>query len=238
MTENTVKDVIYFKYKFKFKDNFEKEFIIHLNNVTLNIINETKNEYPVWTSLTKDLKCPNCPLDQEKIKYCPIAINLIELIDFFKNSISYEEVDVTIETEARTYLKHTDLQKGVSSLIGIYMVTSGCPIMGKLKPMVRHHLPFASVEETVYRVLSMYLLAQFFLQKKGKTPDWGFKDLVKMYDEIQILNQSFAKRLSTMNIQDASKNAVVILSTFASYIPFSISENLLEEVEILFKDYF
>ena len=56
----------------------------------------------------------------------------------------------------------------VFSLIGIYMVTSGCPIMDKLRPMARFHLPFASTEETIYRAISTYLLGQYFLEQKGK----------------------------------------------------------------------
>ena len=37
------------------------------------------------------------------------------------------------------------------------MALSGCPVLEQLKPMARFHLPFASVEETIYRAASMYL---------------------------------------------------------------------------------
>lgn len=117
--------------------------------------------YPEWTEL-KNFKCPNCLLVENEYKYCPIAVNIIDLIDFFKTS-SYPEVNVIVDTEIRRYSKHPSLQKGISSLMGIYMVTSGCLIMEKLKPMVRYHLPFATLEETSYRMVSMDLLAQYFL---------------------------------------------------------------------------
>ena len=90
-------------------------------------------------------------------------MSLAGLIDLFHDSISYDKVDVSIETESRHYSKNTALHNALASLVGVLLATSGCPVLGKLKPMVRHHLPLASVQETIYRVLSMYLLAQYFM---------------------------------------------------------------------------
>jgi len=53
------------------------------------------------------------------------------------------------------------------------------PIFEKLKPMVRFHLPFASIEETKYRAISMYLLAQYFLYQQGSQPDWDLKNWLR-----------------------------------------------------------
>lgn len=61
-------------------------------------------------------------------------------------------------TEERTYSKDTLLQQGLASLLGIVMTTSGCPVLEPLKPMVRFHLPFATLTETVYRMVSMCLV--------------------------------------------------------------------------------
>lgn len=225
-----------YKYTFKFTDGIEKEFIANLDNKTLDLIAPQKNFYPKWTELNF-FKCSNCPLIKTQHKYCPIAINIVEIIDFFQNYISYEEVDVIIETKARTYLKHTSIQTGLSSLMGIFMVTSGCPILEKLKPMVRFHLPFATIKETRYRVIAMYLLGQHFLYKHGKTPDWNFENLVKIYDDIRVVNRDFCARLSHVEIEDAARNAVIELDCFAEYVIFSINENILNEIELLFKAY-
>ena len=59
------------------------------------------------------------------------------------------------------------VQMGVSSLLGVIMTTSGCPIMAQLKPMVRFHLPFASLEETIFRMVSMHLVAQYLRHQDG-----------------------------------------------------------------------
>jgi glutaredoxin len=239
MKDNTcgLANKITFHYTFRFRDGKAKEFPVTLDKSTLNVIRSLNDSYPEWTALGY-VQCPHCSLDKSKHNYCPIAVNLCDLVQYFRNSKSYEEVDVVIETEERTYIKHTTMQKGLSSLFGIYMVTSGCPVMEKLKPMVRYHLPFATEEETKYRVLSMYLLAQYFLHKRGKHPDWELKNLIDIYEGIHIINKNISKRLSGINVEDASVNALVILDTFADSIAFSLTEDMLDEIKILFNAYF
>ncbi|MFC1508203.1 DUF6901 family protein [Candidatus Omnitrophota bacterium] len=232
----TSDSAITYKYKFKFDNGSEKEFDIKLDSKTLDLIEPPKETYPDWTKLSCS-KCPNCPLEEQNHKFCPAAVALIDLVDFFKTLISYEELDVSVDTGGRKYAKRVPLQKGLSSLMGIYMATCGCPIMKKLKPMVRHHLPFATSDETKYRVISMYLLAQYFLHKQGKSPDWELKNLVKIYEEVIVVNKNFFKRLSGIIVKDAGLNALVNLDSFAQFISFSIDQNALNEIELLFKAY-
>ena len=229
-------ETISFKYFFELDDGESKQFSIELDSKTLNIVSKENLNKPEWTKLD-NYKCSKCPFDSEKTKYCPIALNMSELIGEFKKYFSYEKVNVTITTDGRQFKKRSTIQESLSSIIGIYMVTSGCPIMQKLKPMVRHHLPFASLDETNYRVLSMYLLGQYFVYKRGGSPDWDMNELVKFYEDIKNVNKCFCNRLSEIQAEDASLNAVVILDTFADYIPFSLSENMLEEVELMFGAY-
>jgi hypothetical protein len=122
-------------------------------------------------------------------------------------------------------------------LIGIYMVTGGCPIMEKLKPMVRFHLPFATIEETKYRAISMYLLAQYFLYQRDSQPDWDLKKLAETYENIRIVNESFCKRLRTIEGKDANLNAVVVLDIFADSVNFSIDSRMVDDLDYLFKGY-
>ena len=227
---------ITYEYKFIFPDGNEKNFIINLDDKMLNLIEKKEDIYPEWTKLDY-YQCPNCPFKKKTTPLCPIAKNIVPMIDLFKNIISYEEAEVIIKANERDYSKKTTAQKGLSALLGIYMVTCGCPIMEKLKPMVYSHLPFASLEETAYRVLSMYLLAQFFLKRKGKKPDWKLKKLTKIYEEIEILNTAFAKRLAHIEIQDATLNAIVILSNFGNFVNFALTENRLDRIEMLFQAY-
>jgi hypothetical protein len=227
---------ITFHYKFTLSDGNIKEFDVELDSETLSFTGKKKRSYPEWTRLPYR-KCPNCPLSDAQNPQCPIAANLVDVVEFFKDSVSHEEVDVEITTEARRYVNHTALQSGISSLIGIYMVTSGCPVMDKLRPMVRTHLPFATGEETMYRALSMYLLAQYFVYKRGQRPDWDLENLAEIYEEIGTVNKSFCQRLTGTNIQDAILNAMVTLDCFAMFTDNSIRTKNLAEIEHLFHAY-
>lgn len=230
------KDNIQIKYRFIFGNGEEREFLVTVNRHNLNLVSTGVKQTNSWAELNF-CRCPNCSLEEKQYRYCPIALNLIDLIEFFKEATSLEMVDIVIETKERNYSKHTTLQSGLSSLMGIYMTTTGCPIMAKLKPMVRFHLPFASDEETKYRAITMYLMSQYFLYRKGKTPDWDLGALVKIYDEIHTLNKYFCKRLRNFKVEDASLNAVIILDCFANSVMFSISRNTFRELELLFKAY-
>lgn len=230
--------MININYKFKFKDGHVKEFDINLYSKSLNLVKKENADlkYPAWTELNYS-KCPDCVLDEKDHKYCPVAVSFIEIIDTFKGSVSYEEADVIVETNDRKYIKHVPLQRGLSSLIGIYMVTSGCPVMEKLKPMVKFHLPFASGEETSYRMVTMYLMAQFFKHKNGQEPDWDLVNLVKIYDDIRLVNKSFCDRVSKIIVEDASVNALIILDCFADRVIFSINKDILNQFKPLFNVY-
>ena len=224
-----------YRYTFTFATGETKEVMVRLDAATLTLIQDEQPR-PPWTALSYH-QCPNCPLSQEQHPHCPAALGLRDVVALFSQSLSYETVEVCIESGARRYAKRTSLQEALSSLIGLLMVTSGCPVMGKLKPLVRHHLPFAKLEETRYRVLSMYLLAQYFVARKGRPPDWTFKHLTPIYQEIGTVNTHFHKRFLEVAKGDASLNALAILQMFAKTIAFSNDEDALDDLEALFQPY-
>jgi hypothetical protein len=167
-----------------------------------------------------------------------VAKNLVEVIDFLKDIFSFEKVQMTIRTKRRDYSKHVPVQMAASSLMGIYMTTSGCPILDKLRPMVATHLPFASTKETTYRALSMYLLAQYLRYKRGNIPDWDMVHLGELYDDINTVNGSFCKRLKQIeHIEDAALNAVVKLDCFAISVGFALNDETLGDLEPFFRAY-
>lgn len=224
------------KYRFEFDDGRVKEFIVRLDAETLALQTEPRDEPPAWTRL-ENFACANCPLDRSKHTHCPVAVNLGDLIEFFSDSISHTPIQLVISTADRTYSKKTSLQSGVSSLIGIYMPTSGCPILEKLKPMVRFHLPFATLEESKYRVISMFLVAQYLREKAGLPAERGLDGLVGIYEAIRVVNLNFCEKLTALKVKDATLNAVSILDSFADFTTFSIDYAMQDELEKVFAPY-
>ena len=134
----------------------------------------------------------------------------------------------------RTYEEDTTLQKGLSSIVGLYIVTSNCPIMDQLRPMVRFHLPFATSEETLYRAVSMYLTRQYFAMRRGETPDWELEKLAQIYSAISVVNAGMSRRLRQASTKDANANALIILSAFGETVGVSIKDGV-GNIEYLFK---
>src|ERR1051326_5375263 len=153
--------VLTIEYRFRFGNGTETRFTVRLRKPDLQLLAGPRTTLPEWTRLAP-YQCPNCPLDPAQHSHCPIAVNLVDIIEFFKDRFSTEETDITVQSDARQYYRHGSVQLGVSSLMGLHMVTSGCPIMAKLGPMAHPPLPFPPVGETMYRAVSMYLLPQYF----------------------------------------------------------------------------
>lgn len=222
-----------YKYTFTLPEGGKKEFNIALDRATLGLTGMDASAAPAWTALS-NRKCASCPLKEAESPRCPAAVALAGAVEVFKSAISYEKVHVVVETEQRDYEKDVPLQKGLSGLVGLLMASSGCPILKRLRPLIRYHLPFANLHETQFRILSMYLLGQYLLSRRGKTPDWGLKGLAQLYQEISEVNQSFMSRLLTVVKGDAGPNAMVILSAFTDAITFTIDGKMLGELEAIY----
>ena len=235
MLETAPAGTIRFAYTFQLADGTERKFDVHLDADTLALIPTTSTVGArAWTKL-RYCQCENCPLDDD-VEECPVAVSLSALVEAFKDSSSFERATVTVESEERVYVKETTIQKGLSSMIGIYMVTSNCPVMDQLRPMVRFHLPFASGDETIYRAVAMYLVAQYLRMRKGKTPDWNLDHLSEIYREVAKVNSGMSERLRHASSEDASVNALTILSSQGEIVPMYL-ENVLGDMEHVFRGF-
>jgi len=228
--------LLHFRYAYVFEDGTHKEFEACIDESSMSLMHPARSEFPAWTALSCS-RCPNCPLDEKLHVHCPTAVALIDVVELCKDRVSHEKVQVTVETSNRSYVQDTPLHIALSSLIGIYMATAGCPVMERLRPMARFHLPFADEDETMFRAMSAYLLGQYFIMKSGGQPDWDMKNLVGMYDGIKAVNQSFCNRLRMVSTKDSNVNAVIGLDCFADAVIFSINQRFMDQLELLYRAY-
>lgn len=188
---------------------------------------------PEWTELGFH-QCPNCPLSATATSHCPMAVAFVPLVEAFGKRLSYDMVTVQVESKERTVSKSTSLQQAAGSLMGLLAATSVCPRTDFLKPMAHFHLPFSSEQETIYRVASMYLLAQYFERSHGHEPDWSLKILRANYEELQQVNAAMAERLRIVSERDGTLNALILLDLLAKVLPYSI-DDMLEDVRPVFE---
>ncbi len=219
-------------YRFIFPDKREELIKVKIDKQNMESFPDDSAAPPSWCKLDFH-QCPNCPLQTAQQPYCPLATRLVRLMATCQNVLSFDKVKMEVTTPERMVTKNTTAQRAVSSLMGLVMATSGCPHMTFLKPMARYHLPFATPEETIFRVVSTYLLEQYFRHKQAQGVDLELENLKKIYGEIQIINKAMTSRLLTVSVQDSAINAVVQLDIFAKMLPYSIEDSL-EEIRYLF----
>lgn len=216
----------YIHYHFQFLDGSVANYKISLSQDSLSLIQEDSGQEAAgWTKLEYE-QCNGCPLTPETHPQCPIAVNIMELVEFFKNVFSYHDCMVVCETAERTYSKKTSVMEGLSAIFGVIMATSDCPVMEFLKPMARFHLPFATIEETTVRSASMYLLAQYFKYKDKKGMKFDFKTLENHYARVQKVNEGLLRRITSISSEDADKNAIITLHSLSQFLSMEIDYSL------------
>ncbi|MEM7016343.1 MAG: hypothetical protein AAF512_03265, partial [Pseudomonadota bacterium] len=224
--------LMFVEYKFQIEDGKKLNFRVEENRPRDKQLD--KNKYPEWTQLGFH-QCPNCPLSQDEYSHCPAAIDAEEIVSDFNPVLSCHATDIEVKTLERDYFTHTDAQTGLRALIGFVMATSDCPILSRMRGMAHFHLPFASMDESVFRIASSYLLTQYFKYKKGETPDWDFEGLKEHFKETQAVNFHFLERIRAGCEADSNLNVLATLFTISSMISLSLERHL-GEIEHLFSE--
>ena len=220
-------DTIDIKYSFKFDDQQQEVIDLKLDPQTLEVVNRPCEDLPEWTRLDYH-QCPHCPLDTLKTRHCPVAVSLIDVVKRFCDVTSHEAVDLEVTTVERKVSQYTVAQRGISSLLGLLISTSGCPHTDFFKPMARFHLPMSSEEDTLFRVTGMYLLGQYFRKKDGKEDGLELHGLIKIYENMHLLNVKIAERLRRATREDSSINAVAVLDVFTHAFQYFIERDLVD----------
>ena len=219
---------INFTYSFEPEDRaWCKTVEVLLDSETLGLVWEPPEDPPSWTRLTEH-QCAMCPLKETETPYCPAALSLVEPVFELGNLLSYRVLRTTVVSEERTTWTITPAQRALSSLLGLRMATSGCPVLGRFRPMARFHLPFSTRDETLFRVVGMYLTAQYYRHRDSNEVDWTMDGLRRLYYQIHEVNMTVSQRLRNVVAGDAPMNAVVRLDLLAHEMPASIECHLAE----------
>lgn len=218
-------------YKLKMSDGKARTYAIRLNEKTLDLVEEGVAVAPKWADL-ENRKCDHCPLNSKEFPQCPVAKSLAAIADEYKQIKSFETCSAEVEAPNRNYSKQMSLQEALYSIFGLIMPATKCPHLKFLRPMARFHLPFSSFQETMVRSTSFYLLGQYFVAKKGGTPDYELKNLDQLYANVQKVNEGMINRIRSIATGDADANSLTILNGFAQLLSMQLSEDLSEIQEV------
>jgi hypothetical protein len=226
-------------YRFDLPDGTQKSLDFTFGAADFRLANAPPAEPPFWTDL-KFNQCANCPLNAAEHPHCPAALQMASAIEPLKALVSFDTVGVTVTQAERTIYAETTAQQAMSSVLGLIMATAGCPWTDRFRPMARFHLPFASEAETLYRSVSMFLLARELastsraqgIAAQGSGAQ-GFAALEELYDNLHVVNRDMSRRLGAATRTDPARNAMALLDAYTTLLPAAL-ECSLEELKPLF----
>jgi len=216
-------------YRFDLPDGSQKSLDFTFGAADFRLSNPPPTTPPFWTDL-KFNQCANCPLNAAEHPHCPAALHMASAIEPLKALVSFDTVGVTVTQAERTIHAETTAQQAMSSVLGLIMATAGCPWTDRFRPMARFHLPFASEAETLYRSVSMFLLAR---ELAGTSGAQGFAALEELYVNLHLVNRDMSRRLGAATRTDPARNAMALLDAYTTLLPAAL-ESSLEELKPLF----
>ena len=220
------------EYSFKLKDE-TLDFSVDITRHS----QKSEGQGVEWTKLSYH-QCHQCPLSEKDHPNCPVAMDVKEIVSGFSKLLSYDTADIVVKTEERDYHKECDIQTGLKALLGLVMATSACPILSTFRGMAQFHLPFATIDETVVRTVSFFLLKKYFDAEDNEehTVTSDLSELVDLYKTLGEVNASFIKRVRAAVEYDANLNAILNLHADSTILTQDLKE-LLEELRPLLETY-
>ena len=223
-------------YEFTLADNSEEIFELVFNARTIELIIDNPVPAPAWTKLSHQ-QCPPCPLNPDTHPYCPVAINLSTATSRLDRLMSFDRVLVKVINTERRVSHYTSAQEGISSLMGLLIAGSSCPLTHFFKPMARFHLPFASKDETLWRAAATFLLARYFAEGGLTKSDANLDGLIRIYHNVACLNDYIVERVRSATSKDSAVNALVHLDVFAKFLTPPLEDSL-NQIKHIFAPFF
>jgi hypothetical protein len=231
----SMKETFTITYKFTLADNSEEVFELVFDARTVELMTEAQAPLPAWTALPLH-QCPPCPLTPDRHPHCPVAKNLSIAVSRLDRLMSFDRVSVRVINAERHVLHHTSAQEGISSLMGLLIAGSSCPVTHFFKPMARFHLPFANKDETLWRAAATFLLARYFSEGGLKKSDINLDGLINIYYDVARLNDHMVERVRSATSKDSAVNALVHLDVFAKFLTPPLEDSL-DQIKHIFSPF-
>ena len=191
---------------------------------------------PDWIAL-EPFRCEDCKVPAGSRKTCPAALAMKPVVELFREHVSIEKVDLIVEMHGVNLAGVLPLQIALRSLLGLLLAFSSCPVLMLFRPLAHFHLPFGDKEHNTFRVLGMYLIAQFLKNRKGLSADWELENVPDLVGKVHRVNRRLSERLRAVPGGDASINSLISLDVFAAMVELSLDDGE-EQLRPLFSAYF
>lgn len=228
-------DPVSIEYRIKLGEKRVENFQFQLDGKTFDLITGEIPDLPKWTELSFR-QCPHCPLNPIEHSHCPMAVQLLDIVERFTDADAVDVVELEVVTGERRVIQTLALQNAIASMLDLVVPACRCPKTAFMKPLARFHLPSASEEETVFRVTGMYLLSQYFLSQTSGDSAIEFDGLTRIYEDLHLVNTAITSRLQGVTHSDSLKNAIALVERYSVLVP-ALLEDQLKEMRGFFQAY-
>lgn len=213
-------------FTFKLEDgtSFVHKVEIDFDSKTLINNEETPKDFKIFTAL-KNHQCENCPLKENEYSECPVARNIVEPFNEFKDLASFEQVELDVSFTERSYHKKVPIQKAMETLLELVMISSPCPHFDFLKPTLVDYVPFLSSREFTIRCLKFYLLDHYLNFAEDGNP--SFDILMDQFEDLLKANEGMLRRVNDFEVADTGKNALIIFNALVVTFQYEYQDNFL-----------
>jgi hypothetical protein len=190
------------------------------------------NPPPEWCKLSHH-KCTDCPLSGDTNEYCPAALAIADVVEYFSNVKSFTSCHCVVEFPERKIEATRAAQDALYPLLGLRLSTSRCPILHRLSPMARFHEPFATSLYTVFRTLGYFLLQEYVRSSTTGAPMVFDEEAMKSYyEQVGEVNRRLSERLADATVLDASPNGMFVLSLFTMSMTYLFDQSKATLIEL------
>lgn len=197
--------------------------------VDLDIGDEEVKQYvdpaPDWCRLSHH-QCAGCPLSADTNKYCPAALSIADVVQYFANVKSFSSCHCVVEFPERKIEATRATQDALYPLLGLRLLTSRCPILHRLSPLARFHEPFATSLSTVFRAFGYSLLQEYLRSHETGVPMAFDEETMKeYYEKVGEINLNLSQRLADAAVLDASPNGIFVLFLFTMSLTYLFEQS-------------
>ena len=195
-------------YHFEMEDGLARAFEVAVNRSMT-----PRKGTATWTQL-KHHKCSVCPLREQNFSHCPAAVDIEVVVTAFNDLLNHDDVHVVVSLpNGREVHRDCKPAEALSSLLGLILASSACPILSQLKGLALHHLPFASADESMSRFVGAYLIGQYHEAQQGRAASWDLDGLKSFLKQLASLNRDLIKRLEVASAHNPSLVGIRLLLT-------------------------
>ena len=166
-----------------------------------------KSAVPDWARLSCH-QCSHCKLTGVSAEYCPPACDMIDLVEHFSNSHSYDTVHLHMWKNGEMHTIRTDLQRALSYLYPAILASSACPYAVLLSPMKKFGKPFPDLEDFLFYALSFGLIRNYLHDDQNRKTE----DMLPASDQahtVALIFHGLLLRIRQSSMSDASVNALI-----------------------------